>query len=779
VPRVLLVNDDIAEISAVKRVLARAGHQAVLATSAADALAAVAQAMPAVVLVGASCDDGEAVRRFAESEVGRGIPMVVIGESAAAPEGAGLVPRPIDPEQLAAQVAAALAPAPASAAAPRRAVGKLSAPRSSGSPAEPASSRKAAAEALRARAEELRRGTAGAPAAQPPAPKPTGRPDRRLEAADAALAELEAPGAKSGIDVDVENDPGLEAILRRAEDAERAHAAEKKARARQADRATVEALQRAEAEQVAVEKAQRARAAEERARLEEEARKRADEEARRTQKEARRAGESARAEREARTDLQDELERLRRHTEEESRRREGDEEALRAAIASARAEMDALRRRGEDEARRRADAEAEVARLGREAERKSADAAAQPAPFDFPVYRPPAADPPPDPSQELARRRVAALRSAASDAARADPVEEPPAPEPASPSRAIRAPPPELRSGSLADVPAPRLLALAARAELVGRLDFDGEASRSVYFEDGRIVGATSSDPTDRVEELALRLGLVTRDQYRAVAAAASTLATRRAAVVLLERGFLKPAELTGLVRRRTEEVVFGVFADPGARFRWSAAEVPPDERTALERSTLQLAVEGVRRRWLAPYVDAVLGGDATLLAPIATGPTAADVDLSRDERRALALADGLRTVDEIVAASPLDSLSTRQALAAMVLVGALAVRTFQGGRPASAATAAIDLARVRDKLDQVRRADYFTILGVGRLCTPHEVREAFERLRAELDPRRFQTAREDGLEARLGEIQRVLSDARDVLADDRLREEYLRGLGE
>jgi hypothetical protein len=311
-----------------------------------------------------------------------------------------------------------------------------------------------------------------------------------------------------------------------------------------------------------------------------------------------------------------------------------------------------------------------------------------------------------------------------------------------------------------------------------GRIDFEGEASRSVYLEEGRVVGATSSDPSDRIEELALRLGLVTRDQHRLVGAAAAPLATRRAAVVLLERGFLKPTELTGLVRRRTEEVVFGVFGDAGARFRWSAAPVPGDERTALERTTLQLAVEGVRRRWLAPHVDAVLGGDGTLLAPISTGPSADDLALSPEERRVLALADGLRTVDEIVAASPLDPLSTRQALAASIVVGALAVRTFQGGRPASAATAAIDLARVRDKLDQVRRADYFTILGVGRLCTPHEVREAFHRLRTELDPRRFEGVREAGLDARLDEIQRVLADARDVLADDRLREEYLRGLG-
>jgi CheY-like chemotaxis protein len=806
VPRVLLVDDDIAEISAVKRVLSRAGHQPVLATNAADALAALARSPPALLLVAATCENGDAVRRFAEAKEARGIPMVVLGECASAPEATPRLPRPIDPDQLATEIAGALAAGPAAPA--RRANGA----------AAPPPSRKAAADALRARADELRRG--GTPA--PPPPQAV-EPD--LSRADAALAELEEPAAPpgAGVDLDLDHDPGLEAILRRAEEAERAHAAERKARARQADRATVEARQRAEAEQLAVEKAARARAAEERARAgeraraeeqaraaserrareeaeararqeaerreaEAEARRRAEEEARRAEEEARRAAEEARrteaearreglerarAEREARAGLEDELERLRRQAGEETRRREAEEEELRSAIASARAEMEELRRRGEEEARRRADAEAEVARLAREAERKLAEASGRPAPFDFPAYRPPAADPAPDPAQEAARRRVAAARATPSAPA----AEDPPAEE--SRPSLTRAPPPELRAGTLADAPAPRLLALAARAEVTGRLDFEGDAARSLYLEGGRIVGATSSDPAERVEELALRLGLVTRDQYRLVAGALAALPTRRAAVVLLERGFLKPAELTGLVRRHTEEVAFGTFGDAGASFRWAAAEVPPDERTTLERTTLQLAVEGVRRRWLEPQCEAVLGGDATLLAPVAGGPSPAELALSAEERRAVALADGLRTLDEILAASPLDPLSTRQALAALVLVGALAVRTFQGGRPAAAATAAIDLARVRDKLDQVRRADYFTILGVGRLCTPHEVREAFERLRAELDPRRFQGVREEGLAARLDEIQRVLADARDVLADDRLRGEYLRGLGE
>ncbi|HTN52467.1 MAG TPA: DUF4388 domain-containing protein, partial [Anaeromyxobacter sp.] len=341
------------------------------------------------------------------------------------------------------------------------------------------------------------------------------------------------------------------------------------------------------------------------------------------------------------------------------------------------------------------------------------------------------------------------------------------------------APPPDLREGTLADLPAPRLLVLAARARLEGRLDFQGEGSRSLWLEEGRVVGASSAEPAERVEELALRVGLVTRDQHRQVAGAAAALSTRRAALLLLERGFLKPTELTGLVRRRTEEVVFGVFADAAARFRWVAAPVPPEERTALERAPVALAVEGVRRRWLGPRVDELLGGPGTLLAPVPAGPAPAELALSPEERRAVALADGLRTLDEVLAASPLDPLSTRQVLAALVLVGALSVRLLQAGRREGAATQAIDLARVREKLDQVRRADYFTVLGVGRLCTPHEVRAAAERLAAEFDPQRYAGVAEDGLPERLAEILQVVRDARDVLADDRLRAEYLRGLGE
>ncbi|MFY3744309.1 molecular chaperone DnaJ, partial [Anaeromyxobacter sp. Red801] len=192
-PRILLVDDDIAEISAVKRALLRAGHAPALATSAADALAALEGAAPDLVVLAAACDGGEALalaRRVAEDPATAHVPMIIVGDADPLPRGARRLPRPVDPVQLQEEVAARLgaaAPAPRAAATPPAASARPAPPSAAG--ADPAAARRAAAEALRARAEELRRSgggpavpapppraaaTAAAPA--PASPKPAARP---------------------------------------------------------------------------------------------------------------------------------------------------------------------------------------------------------------------------------------------------------------------------------------------------------------------------------------------------------------------------------------------------------------------------------------------------------------------------------------------------------------------------------------------------------------------------------------------------------------------------
>ncbi len=430
--------------------------------------------------------------------------------------------------------------------------------------------------------------------------------------------------------------------------------------------------------------------------------------------------------------------------EEEARRQaeEEEEEARRAEEAARRdlAERTAARAAQEEEARRRVKALA--------TERKPR----------APHPRPP--EPPPPP------------RSAAPTPARPEPL------EPALEKEQPPLPPAELAAGNLADLPMPRLLALAASGRVTGRLDYGGDVPRSIYLEEGRVVGATSGAPHERVDEVALRLGLVTREQHRLAGAGTTGLSSRRAAMLLLDRGWLKPTELTSLVRRRTEEVLFALFGETRAPFRYAAAGVPSDERIALDRGTLALAVEGVRRKWLAPLLDTLLGGPGSLLAPAPQPPTSAELGLTAGEQRVLELADGLRTLDEILADSPLEDLRARQTLAALVMVGALMVR-FHAGARATEEVPSIDLARVREKLDQVRRADYFAILGLARQCTPYEIREAAERLGGEFDSARFTGVEEPGLAEKLAEIRQVVAEALEVLSDDALRGEYLAALGD
>ena len=600
VARVLLVDDDIAEISAVKRVLARDGHAVVLATSVADAVALAGQEHAPLVIVAAGCEGGggrELARRLAAETPAERRAVLLLGEPGEAVEGAVLVPRPIDPAQLASEVrqaAAEVSPSPPAARLPLQAL-------SGGSP-------QATTSAALARLEEERRAAA-------------------------------------------------DALSRRAEELRQARGAP---------------------------------------------------------------------------------------------------------------EGDPVGQRAEEQDRLVAEIGAELDRLVRESSEPAPEPAPSP-PAAPPAPAPPAPAPPEaaDAPEPLAPPRTPAF------------LEPPAAPAPPSPDALdppLSEPPPELAAGTLAEASAPHLLALAARAALTGRLDFGTADPRSVYFEEGRVVGATSAAPAERVEEVALRLGLLTREQHRQAVPAVAGLATRRAALALLDGGFLKPEELTRLVRRRTEEVVFALFGEPSGPFRFAPARVPPEERIALDRPTLRLAVEGVRRRWLEPRLAPLLGEAATLLSPAPRAPPAAAMGLDAAEARVLSLADGLRSLDEILAGSPLDPLSTRQLLAAFVAAGALVPR-FQGGPARFPAGRAIDLARLREKLDLVRRADYFAILGLSRHASPYEVREAAAHLLAEFDPLRFEGLREPGLRERLDEVRRVVAEAGHVLGEPALRAAYVEGL--
>ena len=150
---------------------------------------------------------------------------------------------------------------------------------------------------------------------------------------------------------------------------------------------------------------------------------------------------------------------------------------------------------------------------------------------------------PPRPSSPTSRRSTRPRRRPAGAPSPAAPrPTPPPSREPAADAAwarpALEAPPAELRGGNLDDLPMARLLAVAWRARAAGRLDVAGDATRALWFEDGAR-GRRRQQRRRRAASTRwrCRLGLLTRDQHRQVAGAVAGLASRRAAVLLVDRG--------------------------------------------------------------------------------------------------------------------------------------------------------------------------------------------------------------------------------------------------
>ena len=288
------------------------------------------------------------------------------------------------------------------------------------------------------------------------------------------------------------------------------------------------------------------------------------------------------------------------------------------------------------------------------------------------------------------------------------------------------------------------------------------------------MVGAASDAPGERPLDVARKLGLVTPAQHAALAPAAAGLGSRTVGVLLLQEGLVETSDLSALAGSRAQEIVGAILEGLAAHRFAPGAVVPASERVVIGGGTLALCVEGIRRRWGAPRIEARLGGGDTLLAPgDGTGVLGA-MNLGPDEVLLASRADGVRTLDELLEASRLASAEGRALLTALVELGVLAVAQRAEPGTSRSRAAAADLARVEERLALVRYADYFEILGVGRDSSRREIGVAADRLLLGFAPERFPGAPAD-VTGKLGEIRTVVAQARAVLCDDRLRSDYAR----
>jgi hypothetical protein len=220
--------------------------------------------------------------------------------------------------------------------------------------------------------------------------------------------------------------------------------------------------------------------------------------------------------------------------------------------------------------------------------------------------------------------------------------------------------------GTLARLSLPELLRELQERQATGILALtSGGARKALYLKAGRVVFATSNLPGDRLGEVLLRAGKITREQNEG--SIRELAQGRRQGRVLVEMGAISPQDLWSGVQSQVREIVWSVFQWGEGQFHFEESVLPEKERITLDLDVTALLVEGLRR---ADAVAMARGRELDGYLVLEPGATPPDGLLQPWEEHVLSLVDGERSVVELAHESEAGEGQTLKALYAFLAAG-------------------------------------------------------------------------------------------------------------
>jgi len=243
-----------------------------------------------------------------------------------------------------------------------------------------------------------------------------------------------------------------------------------------------------------------------------------------------------------------------------------------------------------------------------------------------------------------------------------------PGPRPA-PSRPARPPPPA--EGDLAATRVPRLLAAFHVAQATGVLTLQrGKVKRLVLFDKGVPVFASSNLPADRLGAFCVRRGILTKAEREALARALPP--GGRTADALLAKGLLTEKLRAEIVAEQVRSIIWSTFDWRDGSYRFQVAALPRREIVPLALFPGDLILEGVLRTAALPDLRQDLAAGVALAPAPDPAFELYALGLRPAEARLLALADGTKSVADLVALSELPERESLAFLYACRLMGVL-----------------------------------------------------------------------------------------------------------
>jgi len=225
--------------------------------------------------------------------------------------------------------------------------------------------------------------------------------------------------------------------------------------------------------------------------------------------------------------------------------------------------------------------------------------------------------------------------------------------------------------GSLKEASLPDVIQLLFLGRRSGCLSVaDRQRHGSIFFEEGWIVYASIVNRRDRLGDMLLATGTVTRAQLDQVLEMQHTAPGRRIGDLLVNLGILAPEGLRRFVRLQIEEAVYSLFGWNTGTFSFEAG-VTPDAEDVLERINPEsLLLEGARRVDEWSLIEKKIPSFDLVFAVLPAQVEGHQSQFTEAQRRILPLLDGQRDVRAVIDNSGLSEFEAGQALFGLVTAG-------------------------------------------------------------------------------------------------------------
>jgi hypothetical protein len=227
------------------------------------------------------------------------------------------------------------------------------------------------------------------------------------------------------------------------------------------------------------------------------------------------------------------------------------------------------------------------------------------------------------------------------------------------------------KSGSVRETDLPALVRTICLAEVGGEMKFRREEVRkSIFFQDGKIVNATSSDPDDRLGEYLLKTGAITATQY--LESVKHIRPGRKQGTILCEMNAMSPEEMMHGVRGHVLEIICDAMNWDDGWWEFEEKTLPESVYSfGLPYEEVVLAAIRKARFWSKFYT----GLGSTLQTILEKTPESDNLfyqlELTEDESHVFSLINGKFTVGEICALSYLSNFETMRHLWSFLHIGA------------------------------------------------------------------------------------------------------------